>query len=124
MAHSSTVTFGGVTVNGPVSPTDVEDYPKWVTDLSAGYTRIVYKLTAATLLTWVLQFDAITGTQKSNLTTFFHSTAEGPTNTFTYVHTDGGSYTARFLDTALRWQRVDGNTWRLTVRLELTAQVA
>jgi len=132
MAHASTVTFSeitsgagsSVTINGPQGPTDVEDAPKWASDLSAAHTRISYQLTANDLISWSLQFDTITVAQKTAFVTFFNTIAEGPTNEVYYTHTDGTQYTVRFVDTNLRWRRMDGNIWGLALRLEMGSQVS
>lgn len=121
---ASTVTFGTATVNGPVS-TDPGAYPMWVTDQTPNHTRFVYQLTSVKKWLWTLKFQDLTGVQKAALENYFHNTAQGPTNTFTYTHTDGQTYAnCRFADTELQFVRNNGNQWDVTIRIESPNQVA
>lgn len=124
MAAASTVTFGTATVNGPPGPTDAGALPLTVTDLAANYTRWTYQTTSTKKWIWTLQLADLTNAQKLALETYFTDTAKGPLNTFTYVHSDGTSYSScRFADTELQFKRVNGKVWDVTVRLEVQAQV-
>ena len=121
---ASTVTFGTATVNGPVS-SDPAAYPMFVTDQSANHTRWVYQTTSTKKWLWTLKFQDLTGAQKDALEDYFQNTAKGPTNTFTYVHTDGASYAnCRFADVELQFTRNNANNWDVTVRIESPTQVA
>lgn len=113
-----------VEVNGPSGSTDVAQLPKYVTDLTAAHTRIVYKLTATEIQQWTIALDNLTTSMKTAFQAFFDDNAEGPTNTFQYTHTDGTEYSnCRFIDTALTWTRNDNNNWNTVVRLELGTEV-
>lgn len=112
-----------IEINGPVSPTNVDLLPMFVSDLSANNTRYSYQLTDTKVWHWSMRFDDLTTAQKNALEDFFTDTAKGPTNTFTYTHSDGETYTARFLDTALQFERRNSNEWATSFALEVTAQV-
>ena len=114
-----------ITLNGPRSDQAIDKpVPRWVTDLTQGGTRYSYKLNSSTKRIWTLQFDFLTSAQKSDLETFFDTYAEGPENTFTYTHTDGNSYTARFAMTDLNFVRVGPNLWQVTMILEIGAAIS
>lgn len=122
MAAATTVSFGSTVITGPSAPTPVSQAPKYVSEVSEGGQRFVYKANAATRFMWVLNFVDLTATEKANLQTYFDGTAQGPTNTFTYTHTDGTARTGvRFVDTSLNWQRSGPALWAVTVTLELPA---
>lgn len=125
---ASTVVFAlgsvSATVNGPESPTQVRHLPRWVTARTADHTRIVYQTPAPKTKEWTLNLRDLTTAQKAALQSFFDDTAQGPTNTFDYTHTDGNTYEdVRFLDVELAWERLGPNDWNLTVRLETTADI-
>lgn len=132
MAHSSTVFLTHspgssdeteIEINGPVS-SDVEWLPQWVTGQTADGTRVVYRGTASQVSVWTLEFDSLTAAQRNALASFFLNTAKGAEETWRYTHTDGEAWNGvRFLDTALRWQRLNNNLWGVTVRLELYEDV-
>lgn len=119
----STVKFGTAEVNGPEGPsTTIRARSGFVTEETADFTRVVYRTTTSKKDEWTLTLSQLTDAQKSALQTYFDDTAKGPTNTFTYEHTDGNTYTARFVDTELAWTR-HGKTWDCTVRIEISARV-
>lgn len=118
----STVLFGSVEINGPMAPTTVETRPRYVTDIAENGATRSYEVTTIRTDEWTLEFDSITASQKAALQTFFVSTAAGPTNSFSYTHTDDAVYSARFVDAALKWQRQNENLWAITIRLELVGQ--
>lgn len=130
---SSTVTFtydpGGsgesaVTVNGPAGSTAVDQFPQFVTDRSADGTRYTYQIHDTVINEWELRLSQLTTAQKTAFDQWFRDTVKGPTETFTYKHTDDTEYTnCRFVDPALRWQRASNNTWDLTVRIEVPSEV-
>lgn len=123
MAASSTVTFGTAVVNGPPGPTDAGALPMFVTDLAANYTRWTYQSTSTKKWLWTLHLTDLTAAQKDALEDYFLDTAKGPTNTFTYIHTDGTSYAnTRFVDTDLKFERGNGKVWNVTVIIEVQTQ--
>ncbi len=129
MASASTVSFtiGGttVTVNGPGGSTDVTAMPRFAVDRSANNTTWSYQYTNTAKWTWSMTLLDLTAAQKTAIENFFHNSAVGPANVFTYVHTDGASYAnCRFLSTELKWQRVCDALWNLPLVFESPNQVA
>lgn len=121
---ATTVTIGTVSVPGPPGPTQIDLLTGWVTGLSADFTRFAYRTTSSFRRQWSLNLSGLTTTQKNNLETYFRDTAKGPTNTFTYVHTDGTSYAScRFIDTDLRWTRLNNDEWAVAFRLETATDI-
>jgi hypothetical protein len=128
MAGTSTVTFaiGGtsVTVNGPPGPTDVGALPQTTIDRAADNTLFSYRHTSTKLWVWSIGLKDLTAAQKDALEDFFLDTAIGPTNAFTYTHTDGTAYAnCRFISTELRFQRVNGDVWDVPVQIQVPSQV-
>jgi len=112
---------GSIAINGPVS-TDLITRPHHVMAETANYTVFAYKKTSTLAQDWTLVFDALSDSQKATIQDFFFNKADGPSRTFSYEHTDGQIYTARFLDTQLQFQRRPNN-WGLTVRLRIEGGV-
>ena len=106
-------------INGPVS-TDIVEKPFTVHAETANYTVFTYQKTNQRATDWTLVFDAISDSQKQLINNFFYNVAIGPTNTFTYEHSDGNTYTARLLDDRLQWRRLP-NQWALTLRLRINS---
>ena len=128
-ATTITLTSGvtSITLPGPSGSTEVATLPRYVSAVSANHKRWSYTLASAShkLNQWFLQLSALTGTQKTNLQDFFDNTVAGPTNTFTYVHTDGTSYSnVRFAETDLRWTRDNGEFWSTAFRIEMATAVS
>lgn len=111
-------------VNGPDGATDVRTLSKWVTSLSEGLRRWSYKTTDRHVEQWTLRLDSLTKSMKQALQSFFDFQAQGPTRTFSYTHTDEEVYTARFVDTDLRWTRRNDQDWSVTLTLELSGTLA
>lgn len=128
MPASPNITFAkdavSVTVPGPPGATDAPSLPRFVTDLSANYTRWTYTLTTTKKRNWSIQLMDLTAQQKIDLQSFFEDTAKGPNESFTYTHTDGTSHTVVFVDTKLDWQRVNGTQWGTSFRLETTTEIS
>lgn len=124
---SSKVTFalGGtsIQVEGPDGPTDPAVQPQWVTDQTADLTRISYRTTNTVLTTWKMQLSNLTKASMQALRSFFYTTAKGPENTFTYTHTDGQTYTARFAMPALEPKRANSNEYSVALVLEVAGFV-
>lgn len=131
MADTVTFTYdpGGsaesaVTVNGPSGPTAVDQFPQFVSDRSADGTRYAYQIHDSVINEWELRLSQLTTAQKTAFDAWFRDTVKGPTETFSYTHTDGTTYAScRFVDTALRWSRLSNLTWDLTVRIEVPSEV-
>ena len=118
----STVTFeipagASATVNGPTGSTGIDNLENYVSEFTADKSLIVYQTSNSVKDVWTLNLSELTTAQKNELQTFFDTHAKGPTNAFSYVHTNGETFTScRFLDRGLRWTR-KGGAWDVTVRL-------
>lgn len=123
MASSSTVQFGGVEVNGPGNSTDIQSNTRFVSGETADGTVFVYQSTSTKYDLWTLRLSELTDTMKNDLQGHFDDTAKGPTNTFTYQHTDGNSYdNCRYEDTSLQWSR-NARQWNCTIRIRVPQRV-
>ncbi len=109
-----------ITLNGPEGPSDVNCHPNWVSQLSEGLQRWSYRGTDTHLEAWALRLESLTLAQTQALRGFFYETVKGPTSTFTYTHTDGVSYTARFVNTGLKFQRRAHKDWACQIELEIS----
>lgn len=94
---------------------------RWVTDVTAGGTRYSYKLSSSAKRIWNLQFDFLTAAQWLDLQQFFDLV--GPDEEFTYTHTDGNNYTARFVNTELLPTRLLPNLYSVPVQLEVSGHI-
>lgn len=118
-----TASTSGLELPGPAYESQpVLQYPKYVTDQAADGTRYVYKISDASLHQWQLSFRRFTQAQKEDLEDFFHERG-GPATTFSYRHTDGSTYTVRFVQEALPWTRI-GTQWDVDVVLETADDIA
>lgn len=123
----ATVTFalGGtsISINGP-RDSDQASIPRHVMDLSAGGDVWAYKMAAQIKDRWTLNFDFLTGTNKSALLNFFQNVVEGPTTAFSYTHTNGTTYTnCRFASgDPPKFKRRNAEDWATTVVLMVPNQ--
>lgn len=114
-----------IDVNGPDGSTQVRCQPNWVQALSEGLIRFSYRTTNRHLELWTLRLDSLTLAMKRNLLSFFYATAQGPTNAFTYRHTDEVTYSGvRFAQTDLQFERRNDQDWSVTIILEIGATVS
>lgn len=98
-----------ISINGPEGPTDPETQPQFVFDQAADLTPYCYQTTETVMSTWVLPFNNLTKADWLALRTFFYNQAMGPTNLFTYTHTDKKIYAnCRFWQPSLKVQRRSG----------------
>lgn len=107
-----------VTIPGPPGQTDIAPSARFVTDLSANHTRWTYQVTTAQKFLWSMSVMDLTEQQRSDFQAFFENIAKGPTYQFTYTHTDGLTYTARFIDTVLKWGRLNDKSFSTNFTLE------
>lgn len=125
---SSTVNFtkgaSNYDINGPVGNQSISRSSRYSISESHDGTIWSYKRHAGSHRKWRLELTDVTSAQKDNLQSFFDSDAAGPTNTFTYTHTDGTSYTARFVQEELQWQRVGPNQWGVSITLDIEAAIS
>ena len=123
---ADTVTLGTVVMNGPVGGgQSVRPQPRFVSGRTVNGTTYAYQKNDATQNIWVLSFKDLTAAQKTALQTYFNDVAKGPSNTFTYVHTDATVYSGvRFIDNVLEFSRIDGGAFfSCTVKLLIAAEV-
>ena len=123
---ADTVTLGTVVMNGPVGGgQSVRPQPRFVSGRTVNGTTYAYQKNDATQNIWVLDFRDLTAAQKTALQTYFNDVAKGPSNTFSYTHTDATVYTGvRFLDNVLEFSRIDGGAFfSCTVKLLIAAEV-
>ena len=123
---AETVTLGTVTMNGPVGGgQDVRPKARFVSGRTVNGTTYTYQKNDQTQNVWVLDFRDLTAAQKTALQTYFQDTAKGPSNTFSYTHTDGTTYTGvRFVDNVLEFSRIDGGKFfSAQIRLLIAAEV-
>lgn len=123
---ADTVTLGTVIMNGPVGGgQSVRPQPRFVSGRTVNGTTYAYQKNDATQNIWVLSFKDLTAAQKTALQTYFNDVAKGPSNTFSYTHTDATVYTGvRFLDNVLEFSRIDGGAFfSCTVKLLIAAEV-
>ena len=123
---SDTVTRGTVTMNGPVGGgQNVRPQARFVSGRTVNGTPCAYQKNSMTQNIRVLDFPDLTAAQKTALQTYFNDVAKGPSNTFSYTHTDGTTYTGvRFMDNVLDFNRIDGGKFfSCQIRLLVAAEV-
>jgi hypothetical protein len=123
---ADTVTLGTVTMNGPVGGgQNVRPKARFVSGRTVNGTTYTYQKNDMTQNVWVLAFKDLTAAQKALLQTYFNDVAKGPSNTFSYTHTNAVTYTGvRFIDNVLEFNRIDGGKFfSCTVKLLIAAEV-
>ena len=123
---ADTVTLGTVTMNGPVGGgQSVRPQPRFVSGRTVNGTTYTYQKNDQTQNVWVLDFRDLTAAQKVLLQTYFNDVAKGPSNTFSYTHTDATTYTGvRFIDNVLEFSRIDGGAFfSCSIKLLIAAEV-
>ena len=123
---ADTVTLGTVVMNGPIGGgQSVRPKAQFVSGRTVNGTTYVYQKNDVTQNVWVLSFRDLTAAQKTALQTYFQDTAKGPSNTFSYTHTDGTTYTGvRFVDNVLEFSRIDGGAFfSCSIKLLIAAEV-
>jgi len=120
MPATSTVSFGGTVVNGPRPPVGIHSLPLWVMGQTASHKQYAYQLTATRKQEWTLELADLTDAMYALLEAHFFTTAQGPVNTFTYIHTSGTTYAnCRYKQTDLQWRRNSTGNWDVTVVIEV-----
>ena len=123
---ADTVTLGTVTMNGPVGGgQSVRPQARFVSGRTVNGTTYTYQKNDQTQNIWVLSFKDLTAAQKAALQTYFTDVAQGPSNTFSYTHTDATVYTGvRFVDNVLEFSRIDGGAFfSCQIKLLIAAEV-
>lgn len=126
MASTINFTKGAtdIDVNGPGEGQTVQRHSRYAVAQAADGTVWSQKRSGSAHRTWQLDLEYVTSAQKVLLQSFFDTDAAGPTNTFTYTHTDGNSYTARFLQDDLQWRRQGPNVWAVSLTLDIEAAIS
>jgi len=106
-------------------PSPAQDYPlsqtkRQAMGRSAGGTVYAYDKGLSTFEV-ELTIENLTSTDRSNLQSFFSTTVNGVTATWTLTDSSGGTYTARFLDPVLQFEEHIRDNYRVRLRLELSA---
>jgi hypothetical protein len=123
---ADTVTLGTVTMNGPVGGgQSVRPQARFVSGRTVNGTTYAYQKNDVTQNIWVLAFQDLTAAQKIALQTYFNDVAKGPSNTFSYTHTDATVYAGvRFIDNVLEFSRIDGGKFfSCQIKLLIAAEV-
>jgi len=97
---------GSVEVPGPQATSAPRRLPRFAAERTEGGVLYSHRRHSADVTVWDLELDAMTPAQFSALDAFH--TAVGPGADFTYTHTDGSSYAARFVSTDLNRVRGGG----------------
>lgn len=95
---------------------------QFVSDRTADGTRYTYQMTSSTKWEWELSFRDLSLSEKRDLEGFFRNNVRGPSLAFSYTHSDGSTYTARFAQDVLPWVRDSKELWSCTVRIETTSE--
>lgn len=127
MAIASTVTLDdgttSITINGP-TPSNFELLSRTISELTANRDIYSYQITSSKIRRWPLVFNDLTTAQKDNLVNFFTDDVIGPTNAFSYTHTDGTVYSnVRFENDSLQVERVHPGIFRVSVVLRVAALI-
>jgi len=125
-APRHTVLIGSVEINGPVGGgQSVRPQPRFVSGRTVNGKTYTYQKNDVTQNIWVLAFNDLTAAQKIALQTYFNDVAKGPSNTFSYTHTDGTVYAGtRFIDNVLEFSRIDaGAFFRCTIKLLIPEEI-
>ncbi len=110
-------------INAPDSSgTDVDLQANWITALSDGLQRWSSRITDRHLEQWSISVADLSRDQWIGFQDFFYKVALGPTRVFTYTHTDGVSYQARFVDNALTAHRGCSALWSTSFKIEILGQ--
>ena len=125
-APRHTVLIGSGEINGPVGGgQSVRPQPRFVSGRTVNGKTYTYQKNDVTQNIWVLAFNDLTAAQKIALQTYFTAVAKGPSNTFSYTHTDATVYTGvRFVDNVLEFSRIDGGAFfSCQIKLLIAAEV-
>lgn len=112
-----------ITINGPAGEQPVDPPPRYVTGQTTNGTVYSYQKNTSSNRVWTLNFNDLTDADKTALEDFFLNTAGGPSQTFSYTHTNGSTYTVRFMNGSLSFFRVMPNLWRVSVSLLMTTAI-
>jgi hypothetical protein len=109
-----------VTLPGPVPGSAVRQVKRQVAGRTASGQLYTYdKGVRAFHVT--LAFESLSDSEKASLVSFFHDSANGVMNSFTYTDSTGASFTARFASPEIALRKVAQNVWDASIELELNA---
>jgi len=121
---SEKVTFGSVEVTGAQPGQEAPVLPLFVSGMTGNHGIYSYQKTSTKKRKWSVPFNNVSTTDKNNLEDFFHDTAKGPTNPFTYTHTDGTAYAnTRFAENQFSPRRDGPDQWSFTISLFIESQI-
>ena len=119
---ATTITFAkgatSITLPAPPGGYPVREVKHQATGLTLGGKRYVYDK-GVDRYEAEINLESLDATQKSDLDSFFHTTARGGRETFTYTDSGGTEYAARFLDAVLEYSKAGKGIYDVTVRLDL-----
>jgi len=78
----------------------------------------------STKRTWRLAFRHLSSQDHQDLQNFYDTVVGGLRDPFTYTHTDGTAYQARFIQPALPWRRLGPNQFALDLELEIDGLIS
>lgn len=128
---STTINFTRGTTDldlpGPAGTTNVRRAPQYSRGVNGNGESWSYKYHSKKLVRWAMTLRELTEANAQALDAFFEGTdansANGPTESFTYTHTDGTTYTGvRFVNENLDYTRSDGNTFSVSIEIEFEDQ--
>ncbi len=105
-------------LRGLVHPFKDEIDPGLAVGVSGGGELYVSKKTASAL-TLVRSFVAVRDEDYFALRDWYTSVSEGSQNPFLFIDGDGSSYTVRWIDTLLDWQKDAENRWSGSMSLRV-----
>lgn len=124
MSMTVTLASGATTVTLPgPSSKRIREVKRQVLGRTAGGTVKTQDLGIDTYELDV-SFQSLTNTEKTNLTSFYHTTVDGITTTWTYTDEYSTEFTARFLQTRLEFTPAANNMHDITLLLEVSAMGA
>jgi len=120
MSITVTLTLGesSLTLPAPLPGARAETSRPQAAGLSASGQRYVYDAGLESF-TRVENFTGLTSAQKEGLATFFHETAVGMQNSFTYTDAAANEYAASFAEPQLSFVRRAAEIWDVGVPLRL-----
>lgn len=66
-----------------------------------------------------IKFESLDDSARDALEEFFAENAQGRSNSFTYIDSEGVEFDARFADSELRFTKIARNVWDITLSLEI-----
>lgn len=106
---------GGTTVRNPVN---------YVTGATVDGMRYAYQTSASARRLWTIPLADLSAANKADLESFF-ALVGGPSQEWSYRHTDGTSYAGvRFVTPGLEFVRLNPRQWATTITIETAGAVS